>query len=181
MRQKLGKCYPPYLELISLLLLVLAFYLAWSNYSALPETIPTHFNGHGVPDDWGSKNMIFLFPALSAFIFILLTSLCIWCAATDDPLKLINLPLKWKANLTAEQAEELRIFIIRCLFAMKLIIQGLAAYGIYITIEITCERAAGLGTAWFLFIAAIVALAGFILWKAFRMSRSARPGQKLRH
>jgi hypothetical protein len=96
-------------------------------------------------------------------------------------LKLINLPLKWKANLTAEQAEELRIFIIRCLFAMKLIIQGLATYGIYITIEIACERAATLGTAWFLFIVAIVALAGFILWKALRMSRSARPGQEFRH
>jgi len=59
MWQKLSKCYPPTLEFIPLLLVVLALYIAFSNYSALPEQIPIDFNSQGIAEDWANKNMIF--------------------------------------------------------------------------------------------------------------------------
>lgn len=174
MWRKLAKCYPPQLELVSLFLLVLALYLALSNYSALPDTIPTHFDAGGNPDGWSGKSSVFIFPALSAFIYLLFTSLNIWFAVTKDPKRMINLPGKWKAVLTAEQTEELRVFMNRCLFLLKLLIQGLAAYGTYITIEIARGRASGLGAPWFLFTIAVLILAGFMIWKSLRITRTAR-------
>ncbi len=174
MWRRLAKCYPPELELISLFLLVLTFYLALSNYPTLPDTIPTHFDAGGKPDAWGGKSAVFIWPALSAFIYFLLTSVSIWFAIIKDPRKLMNLPRRWKAALSDEQTEELRIFMNRCLFLLKLVIQGLAAYGTYITLEIARERASGLGTPWFLFTIAVLTLAGLMLWKSFRLYRTAR-------
>jgi uncharacterized membrane protein len=172
--QKLAKCYPPQLELISLFLLVLTFYLALSDYSALPDTIPTHFDAGGKPDAWGGKSAVLVWPAVSAFIFLLITSIGIWFAIAKDPRRLMNLPRRWKAALTVEQTEELRVFMNRCLFLLKLVIQGLAAYGIYIIIEIAQGNASGLGTPWFLFAIAVLTLAGLMLWKSFRLYRTAR-------
>jgi len=174
MWRKLAKCYPPQLEIISLFLLVLTCYLALFNYSALPDTIPTHFDAGGKPDDWGGKSSVFVFPAVSAFIYLLFTSIGIWFAVIKDPRRLMNLPRKWKAALTAEQTEELRVFMNRCLFLLKLLIQGLAAYGTYITIEIAQGNASGLGAPWFLFTIAVLTLAGLMLWKSFRLYRTAR-------
>jgi len=174
MWRKLAKCYPPQLELVCLFLLVLALYLALSNYSALPDTIPTHFDAGGKPDGWGGKSSVFVFPAMSAFIYLLFTSIGIWFAITKDPRRLMNLPRKWKAALTVEQTEELRVFMNRCLFLLKVLIQGLAAYGTYITIEIAQGNASGLGAPWFLFTIAVLVLAGLMVWKSFRLYRTAR-------
>ena len=173
MWKKLARCYPPQLELLALALLVLALYLALSAYPTLPDTIPMHFDSAGIPDGWGSKNTVFIFPALSAFMYALFTFTNFWFAVTQDPRKLMSLPPRWKAALTDKQTEELRIFLNRCLFALKVLIQGLAAYGTYIAVEIALGRASRLGTPWFFFTAATLVLAGFMVWKSYRMTRTS--------
>ena len=169
MWQKLGRCYPPRLELIPLALLALTIYLALSSYAALPDIIPTHFNAQGIADDWGSKSAIFFLLGLSAFTYILLTALSIWFAVIRDPKSLINLPEKWKATLSETQVEKLRRVLNRYLFLLKIIIQGLTAYIIYITIEMAQERADSLGSPFSLFILAILAVVGLMVWKAFQI------------
>jgi uncharacterized membrane protein len=62
MLQKIARIYPPVLELIPLLLLFLAFYLTFINYPNLPDRIPSHFNIQGLPDGWGSKEEILIYP-----------------------------------------------------------------------------------------------------------------------
>ena len=175
MWQKLSRCYPPYLELIPLFLLVLTLYITVSNYATLPDTIPTHFNAQGLADDWGSKSTLFIILGLSAFIYILFTTLNIWFAIVKDPRPLINLPAKWKARLSDTQIEELRITLNRYLFLLKILMQGLFAYILYITIEIVWERADSLGSIFFLFIMGIFAVAGLMLWKAFQITRTPKP------
>jgi len=169
MWQKLSRCYPPRLELIPLVLLALTIYLALSNYATLPDTIPTHFNERGIADDWGSKSAIFFLLGLNALIYILFTTLNIWFAVVRDPRSLINLPAKWKAGLSDTQIEKLRRALNRYLFLLKIIIQGLTAYIVYITIEMAWERADSLGSLFFLFILAILAVVGLMLWKAFQV------------
>ena len=120
MWQKLSKCYPPHFELIPLFLLVFTIYLALSNYATLPDTIPTHFNSQGIADDWGGKNTIFIFLGFNAFIYILLTTINICFALVRNPKALINLPAKWKARLSEEQAETLRVTLNRYLFKTHL-------------------------------------------------------------
>ena len=175
MWQKLSKCYPPHLELIPFVLLALTIYLALSNYATLPDTIPTHFNEQGIADDWGSKSAIFFLLGLNAFIYILFTTLNIWLAIVRDPRSLINLPEKWKAALSDTQVEKLRRVLNRYLFLLKIVMQGLFTYILYITIEMSWQRADSLGSLFSLFILAILAVAGLMVWKAFQIARPPKP------
>ena len=172
MWQKLSKSYPLQFELIALSLLLLTFYLTASSYSSLPDRIPTHFNLQGVPDNWGNKKEIFVFPILSACLYVLFTVINILLALAKDPRKFINLPQKRKAALSNTQVERLRIFLNRSLFALKLLIQGLLAYSVYITVEVALNRAGSLGMPWFFFMAAILALAGYMVWESIRITYS---------
>lgn len=63
-----------WLDVTSWLFVALAFAIALSNYSGLPDSIPTHFDAAGNVDGYGSKNTIFLLPVLS-FLIIGLTSI----------------------------------------------------------------------------------------------------------
>lgn len=38
-----------------------------------PETVPTHFDGNGSPDDFGSRWSLFILPAIGTFVFLVLT------------------------------------------------------------------------------------------------------------
>lgn len=172
MWQKLSHTYPLRLEIIPLLLLLLTFYLTLSSYPSLPDRIPTHFGIQGTPDRWGGKNEIFVYPAVSAFVYVMFTAINVLLALAKDQRKFINLPQKQKvmAALTELQIEKLRLFINRSLFAMKVIILGLMLYSLYSAIEIACGRASGLAGLWFLFMLAILALSGYMVWKSMRIT-----------
>tara|TARA_Y100000310_G_scaffold225564_1_gene227571 strand:- start:873 stop:1421 length:549 start_codon:yes stop_codon:yes gene_type:complete len=164
MWQKLSKCYPPTLELISILLLVLAIYIAFSNYSSLPERIPVDFNSQGIPEEWANKNMIFLYPSLGIFIYLGFTTINIWFAVTKKPKSLINMPNKWKDSLNDSQAEELRVILNRYLFALKIVIQSLILYLLYASIEVALEETSSIGgTAFTLITLAILVVTSFLM------------------
>lgn len=59
-------------ELVNITLLLLIWVYALYSYGDLPAEIPTHFNGAGQADDFGSKQTIWLLPAISTFMFLLL-------------------------------------------------------------------------------------------------------------
>ncbi len=173
MWQKRRKSYPPPLELIALFVLVFTVYWVVAHYASLSETIPTHFNFHGLPDRWGSKNGIWIFPIIGAFLFVVLTVLNIILAVTNDPRKYINLPLKRKARLSDENVEELRIFLNRSLFVLKVVTQGLIAYLLFMAIEVAQGKADDLGQWWLMFVLAILMIVGYILWKSSRLTASS--------
>ena len=167
--QRLGRCYPTPLELVPLLLLGLTIYLVLSNYSTLPDTIPTHFNAQGVADDWGSKNAILLFPAVAFPIHMFLSLLTGWMSVVKDPKSLINLPDQTKAAMTEAKAEELRVFMVRYLFLMKTLTVGLMAYSVYATIEVAHGDAKSLGVAFYIILAAILLCTAFMVWRSFSL------------
>jgi uncharacterized membrane protein len=171
MWQKLSRCYPPQLELVSLFLLILAFYIALSNFSLLPDTIPTHFDAQGNPNDWSSKRAIFLSPIISAVIFILLTTISVLLAIVDNPKRFINLPKRRKEALTKAQTDTLRIFVNRCLFILKILLLCLFTCLTWQTVEIALGEADRLGIPFWLFIGAILVLAGYMTWKSLRLSK----------
>ena len=173
MWQKLSRSYPPQFELLPLFLLAVSVYLTLSAYPSLPDRVPTHFNFWSVPDGWGEKSSILALLVLNAFVYVLLTVISVLLATVKEPRKLLNLLEKRKATLTDAQAEELCIFLNRCLFALKVVVQGLMVYTIYITIEIALGRAEGLGDYWLLFIMAILAVVAVMVWRSFRI---ASPG-----
>jgi uncharacterized membrane protein len=61
------------IELLGWLALVGFWILVLVNYNDLPESIPTHFNGAGVADDFGRKNTIIILPILGTILFLAIT------------------------------------------------------------------------------------------------------------
>jgi uncharacterized membrane protein len=170
MWQKLNRYYPFRLELVPLAILILAWYLAVANYPSLPEQIPMHFNAGGSVDSWGSPSSIFMGPVLGLFFYLLLTLISIMFCFVPDPKKLINLPGQRLDKLSPGSAQKLIKVISRSLFGLKILELALVLYIVYITIEIAFNRAQQMGV-WFLFIlAAVLALAFFMIWQAFRLT-----------
>lgn len=63
------------IEALSALLLMLFIALIALNYSNLPDRIPGHYNAFGEIDRWGSKVEILFLPAITLFIYFILTLL----------------------------------------------------------------------------------------------------------
>ncbi len=63
-------------ELLSLAALAALLFFAINIYFGphqLPATIPTHFNGAGQPNGWGSRGALLLFPIFAAGLYLFLT------------------------------------------------------------------------------------------------------------
>ena len=58
------------IELVSVSLLLLIWAQAILEYSSLPDTIATHFNGSGKADDFGSKLTIWLIPSIATVMYV---------------------------------------------------------------------------------------------------------------
>lgn len=63
------------LEIVAVAGTVLSVALLVQSWKALPPVIPVHFGISGKPDGWGAKPTLWLFPALSAAIYVGLTVL----------------------------------------------------------------------------------------------------------
>lgn len=61
------------LEGLTILGLLFLIVVPVACYSALPETIPTHFDLNGEPDGWGSREMIFILPGVGLVLYVLMT------------------------------------------------------------------------------------------------------------
>lgn len=60
-------------DFIGLVGIVIMFVVIIQSFSALPNTIPVHFNIAGEPDGWGSKYTFWVFPILGLIMYIILT------------------------------------------------------------------------------------------------------------
>jgi uncharacterized membrane protein len=169
-----NKSYPLQIEIVPLLVLLLGFYMIVANYGALPERIPTHFGLAGTPDGYGGKEEIFLAPVIGAGAYLLLTVIMGLFAGVKDPMKLINLPVEAKAVISAANAEDLRVFMLRTLLVMKVLIMGLVTYLTYDTVQVALGHKDRLGSLFFVFTAGILIAAGAMLWKALKIA-SAKP------
>jgi len=175
MWEKMRKCYPPQLELLALLLVILTFYIALSNYSLLPDTIPSHFDASGNPDELSGKGTIWVLPIISAVFFLLFTFIYFLLAVVDDPRQFINLPVR-KSTMEAmseEQVEKLRVFVTRSLFVLKIISMGFFVYMTWQTVEVAQGRASDIGTAPWLFGGVITVICGYVVWKSYRIVKTS--------
>jgi uncharacterized membrane protein len=59
-----------FIELISVSMLLIMWIYAIYNYAELPDTIPTHFDGKGEIDDYGSKLTIWIVPGIATIMYV---------------------------------------------------------------------------------------------------------------
>lgn len=57
-------------ELISVTILILMWCYCIINYTDLPDTIATHFNGLGEPDGFSSKKNIWMLPIIATLMYV---------------------------------------------------------------------------------------------------------------
>lgn len=60
------------LELSCIAIIIMIWAYVFSEYSTLPDTIPTHFNAAGIADDFGSKSTLFMMPVIATVLYGLL-------------------------------------------------------------------------------------------------------------
>ncbi len=63
------------IELLAWIAVLGIWFVTLSNYMALPETIPIHYNLNGVVDGFGNKANILLLPIIATLMFIGMTIL----------------------------------------------------------------------------------------------------------
>ena len=126
------------LELMGWIAVLAIWGLIISSYSHLPDTIPTHFNGSGKADGFGSKANILALPIISTVIFIGLTIL------NKFP-QVFNYP----TNITKENANQQYTNATRLVRYLKLAVVVIFGLIVYKTIQSTHGQSDGLGI-WFL-------------------------------
>lgn len=124
-------------------------------YNSLPDNIPIHYNIHGQPDAYESKQTIWILPLIGLFLYIGMTLL-------NKIPHLFNYPTK----VTSENAERLYRIGTRTVILLKVISTLIFAYLNFKTISIGLSHSTDLG---FLFTPAIIFIIivfpGFMIYK----------------
>jgi len=144
-------------SIVALVAIVAGVWLAWPQ---LPERIPTHFLAAGAPDGYGPKAAIWFLPAISIFLYLLLT------VVTRFP-RSFNYPVK----VTDENRPRLEPLALGLLGWVKAEVLFILAWITLGTIRVALGKAAGLGPA-FLFVSLGV-VAVTIGWYMRGMFRAA--------
>lgn len=63
------------LEIIGLVIVLGSFFELYVKIDTLPKIIPTHFDGSGTVDGWSEKTDLFMMPAFSAALWLLMVFL----------------------------------------------------------------------------------------------------------
>ncbi|MCW5913204.1 MAG: DUF1648 domain-containing protein [Chitinophagaceae bacterium] len=123
-----------FLEVSGWLLLLFWWVLIIITFNRLPETIPSHFDLSGMPDDYSSKWTIFLLPALASFIYIGLTIL------NRFPHK-----FNYISAITTANAKRQYTFATRMIRFLKWGIVLLFGFISYQTVQIALGKETGIG------------------------------------
>jgi len=149
------------IEVLGWLALITLWGLIVLNYSNLPETIPTHYNGLGQVDSYGNKTTIFMLPVIGTILFVGMSIL-------NKYPHIFNYP----TNITADNARQQYTNATRMIRYLKFAIALIFSLKVFKTLQTATGKSGGLGT-WFLplelgliFIPAI-----FYLIKSFKMRK----------
>ncbi|MHB1419210.1 MAG: DUF1648 domain-containing protein [Bacillota bacterium] len=173
MRKQIIFCYPPWLELIPLALILFALFHTVSNYSLLPDTIPAHFGANGTPDGWSQKTFFssFAIPLIGLVVYLATALLNLFLVMLpSDPGRFINIPQKQKEALGPERLENIRVFIARSLWALNAVVTASIAYLAYGAVNTSLGRWSGLGWVMWLFFFAIIVVTFWMVIRLFTLT-----------
>ncbi len=107
-------------------------------YPRLPESIPSHFNGAGMPDDYSSKSSILALLGIGMFIYVLMSLIA-----------LVPHQFNFTVKITPQNALKQYTMAIRLIRYLKVVIIWLFFYISYATVRVVAKEDSGLG-AWFM-------------------------------
>jgi len=118
------------------LMILLGFVIYY--YPRLPETIPSHFNAAGTPDEYASKASFWMLPGVEIFIYVLLSLIV-----------LVPHQFNFTVKITQENALRQYTFAIRLIRYLKAAITWIFFYITLATTRVVAHKDSGLGL-WFL-------------------------------
>lgn len=147
------------LEVVALVALGVSVAAVARAWPELPARVPMHFDLAGEPDGWGGRGSVLALPAVSLFLYLLLSAVQL-------------LPARWynyPVALTDENRDRQHRLAKELIVALKAAICGLFAHLTLAVLETALGRADGLGP-WLVFgwLAVIFGLIGVYLSRAFR-------------
>jgi uncharacterized membrane protein len=126
------------LEAVAAIGLMTLFGFAIYYYAKLPETIPSHFNGAGQPDEYSAKATFWTLPGIGVFIYALMSLIV-----------LVPHKFNFTVQITPTNALKQYAMAINLIRYLKAAIIWLFFYISYSTIRVAAGADSGLG-AWFL-------------------------------
>ncbi|MDP1623848.1 MAG: DUF1648 domain-containing protein [Bacteroidales bacterium] len=126
------------LEGAALLGLMVLFGFVIYHFQRLPETIPSHFNSAGQPDDYSSKSSIWMLPGVAIFVYVLL-----------GLFMLIPNQFNYPVKINPANARRQYTMAIRLVRYLKAAIIWLFFYISSISVRVAAKEDSGLGL-WFL-------------------------------
>ncbi|MCX6269376.1 MAG: DUF1648 domain-containing protein [Bacteroidetes bacterium] len=126
------------LELVALMGVVFLLGFAIYEYPRLPDTIPSHFNGAGVADEYSSKDTFWILPGIGVFIYLLLSLIV-----------LVPHQFNFAVTITPKNALKQYTMAVRFVRYLKVVLIWLFLYISYLTVRVVANEESGLGL-WFL-------------------------------
>ncbi len=108
------------------------------HFPRLPETIPSHFDGAGVPDEFSGRSTLWVLPGISLLLYILLSVM-------------MRVPhqFNYSVKITRENAAIQYAMAMRLIRYLKAGLMWMFFYIVYGTVMTAEQRSEGLGL-WFL-------------------------------
>ncbi len=103
-------------------------------FPRLPETIPSHFDGAGKPDDYAEKATMWFLPAIAMFIYILFSVIV-----------LIPHQFNYTVKITPANAPKQYAMALRLIRYLKAALTWMFFYISYATIQVSLNKGSGLG------------------------------------
>jgi len=104
------------------------------NFSHLPETLPTHFNGSGQADEYGDKFSFLILPGVALLIYILLTLISLFPYRFNFTVKITPVNALRQYTMATRMVRILKVNLIWGFFYLS-----------YATIQVAKGIASGLG------------------------------------
>ncbi|MDP6100482.1 MAG: DUF1648 domain-containing protein [Dehalococcoidia bacterium] len=172
MLDRLRRAYPLKVELVPLLLALLTSYILLSTFPGLSDQVPTHFNPAGQPDRWGTRVvLLLLWVAQIGLVYIPASLFGLALAVMGDFRSLVSLPGVMKRELTADQAEAVRIWAIRLLLVTKTLAMALLAVVLYNSIRLAQGETALWGGIFWAVLALLLVGTAFIIWRLLSLQK----------
>lgn len=123
------------IEAVSVIILLIIFFLPQYYYNDLPAKIPIHFNISGQPDNYAGKVLIWLLPFLSLFFYLGFTIL-----------KRMPHILNYPGHRTLNKNKEQYKIAVRILRYLLLVVLASFLYLVYGTINVALKQWEGIGS-----------------------------------
>jgi hypothetical protein len=145
------------LEIAAIFGIVFLFFVVFWYWAKLPDSIPSHYNAAGEPDDWSGKGTLIILPLISLFLYFGLSTLARFPHHYNFP---------WKIT---EENQERQFYLAQMLvLGLKTEIIWLFGYIEWQTVQTGLGKTDGLGNSFiFIFLGIIFGTIGNYFVKAF--------------